>query len=154
MLVFKALHIVSMFGMVTVFLSGAFLYAFATMRRDPHLLAVYHRTARAARLPVIGLVALVAGVAFGLLTAATGSLDFFEGWLLAAYALVFLLFLTVLTVGRPIIELGDEAIEADAEGNSTDEVRHKMARTHPALFLAAMAAIFIAFIFDMVLKPF
>jgi uncharacterized membrane protein len=154
MLVFKALHIVSMFGMVTVFLSGAFLYAFATIRRDPHLLAVYHRTARTARLPVIGLLALVAGVVFGLLTAATSSLDFFEGWLLAAYALVLLLFVTVLVVGRPIIELGDEAIEADVEGKSTDGVRRRMARTHPALFLAAMTAIFVAFILDMVLKPF
>jgi hypothetical protein len=85
--IFKALHILSMFAMVTVFASGAFLYAFATMRRDVPALATFHRTARTARLPLIGLGALIAGIAFGLLTAATGGLDFFVGWLVAAYVL-------------------------------------------------------------------
>jgi hypothetical protein len=40
-----------MFAMVTVFASGAFLDAFATMRRDIPALATFHRTARTARFP-------------------------------------------------------------------------------------------------------
>src|SRR6266496_3373260 len=100
MLIFKALHILSMFTMVTIFLGGEVLVAFATWRRDVHALATLERLFVQSRLPYIGIGALFAGIVFGLLTAATGGLDFFEGWLIAAYVLVALFFVNVAVLGR------------------------------------------------------
>ncbi len=88
MLIFKALHILSMFTMVAIFLGGEFFYTAAYWRRDVHALAWVHRTGVQTRVPIVGLAALLVGVVFGLLTAATGGFDFFKGWLIAAYVLV------------------------------------------------------------------
>lgn len=152
--IFKALHILSMFAMVTVFASGAFVYAFAIARRDVRALATFHRTARSARLPVIGLAALLAGIAFGLLTAATGGLDFFAGWLIAAYGLVGLLTVNAALVGRQVIDLGDAAVEADEGRGDANEVVRRMAESRSGLFATIMVVTFAVLILDMVLKPF
>jgi len=155
-LIFKALHILSMFTMVTVFMSGAFLYAFAIWRRDVRALATFHRTAKQARLPVVGFVSLLAGVVFGLLTAMTGGLDFFEGWLIAAYVLVALFFANLALIGRKVIRLGDEAVETDAGQRPVEEVVRDMVASpgRAVLFFAINVVIFAAIIADMVPKPF
>lgn len=77
-----------MFAMVTVFLGGEVFYTLAYWRRDVRALAWVHRTEVQTRLPIVGLAFLLAGVVFGLLTAVTGGLDLFEGWLIAAYVLL------------------------------------------------------------------
>ena len=43
MLIFKALHILSMVIMITIFSGGEFSYAFAIWRRDVRGLATLHR---------------------------------------------------------------------------------------------------------------
>jgi hypothetical protein len=88
MLTFKLLHILSMFLMVTTQIGGEFFYAVAISRRDVPALAAVHRVAEQSRIGILSVVFLIAGVAFGLLTAATGGFDFVDGWLIAAYVLV------------------------------------------------------------------
>jgi hypothetical protein len=100
MLIFKTLHILSMVTMITIFSGGEFSYSFAIWRRDVRALASFHRMEKQSRSGVVGLLALVAGVAFGLLTAATGGLDFFDGWLLVAYVLVAAFFVNVALSAR------------------------------------------------------
>ena len=87
MLTFKALHILSMIAMVTIEIGSEFLYAFAISRRDVRGLATVHRLLEQARAGPASIAALVSGVVFGLLTAATGGFDFLDGWLIAAYVL-------------------------------------------------------------------
>lgn len=154
MLIFKALHILSMVTMVVSFVGGEFFYAIAIRRRDVHALAFVQRAVRQGRLAIVGLVALVAGILFGLLTAATGGLDFFAGWLIAAYVLVAAIFVNTALFGEKLIKLADQAIEADAGQRPAEEVIQKMATSRATLFLAIMAAILAALILDMVLKPF
>ena len=154
MLVFKVLHILSMFTMVTVFLGSEFFYAFAIRQRDVRALAWVHRTVRQGRVAVVGLVALIAGVAFGLLAAGTGGLDFFKGWLIAAYVLVALFLVNSAVLGEKLIRLADQAVEADAGKRPTDQVVRDMTTSAAFTFFAMNGAIFAAIILDMVLKPF
>jgi len=156
MLIFKALHILSMITMITIFSGGEFSYAFAIWRRDVRALASLHRMEKQSRSGIVGLVALLAGIAFGLLTAATGGLDFFEGWLIAAYVLVAVFFVNVALSARTLIRLGDESMEADAGQRPVEEVVRDMvaSRGRAVLFFAVNVAIFAAIILDMVLKPF
>ena len=153
MLIFLALHILSMFTAVTLLMSEALLYALAIRRRDVRALASVHNLIGGR--PVIGASFFVAGIVFGLLTAATGGIDFFKGWLIAAYVLVaaLLLFNASPPVQR-LPKLGRDAVEAEAGRRSADEVVRDM-EASPALLLAGInAVLFVAIIVDMVVKPF
>ena len=154
MLIFKVLHILSMVMMITVFSGGEFFYAFAVRRGDVRGLATIHRMEKQSRAPIFGIAALFAGVVFGLLTAATGGLDFFEGWLIAAYVLVAAFLVNATVIGGKLIQLGDRAIEADEGKLPTEEVAREMATSHAVLFFVVNAAIFVMIIADMVLRPF
>jgi len=154
MLIFKTLHILSMFTMVTAFAGSNFFYAFAISQRDVRALAWVQRAVRRGLFAVTGLVALVAGIIFGLLTAATGGIDFFKPWLVVAYVLVALFLVNSALLGERVVRLGDKAIEADAGKRASEEVVREMAPRTAISFFAINVAIFAAIIADMVLKPF
>jgi len=154
MLEFKALHILSMVAMVTVFSGGEFFYTFAVLQRDVHALAWLHSLARRTGLPFLGLGFLVSGIVFGLLTALTGGFDFFAGWLIAAYVLVVAFLVNSTLSGRPLVRLGEMAVQAEAGQRPVDEVVREMATSRASLFFLINLAIFAAIILDMVLKPF
>lgn len=154
MLIFKVLRILSMFAMVTVFLGVEVFYAAVIWGRDVRALAWVHRTVRQSRLAIVGLVALLAGVVFGLLTAATGGLDFFKGWLIAAYVLVAVFLVNSAVLGEKLIRLADKAVEADAGKRPAEEVVRDMAAGTAISFFAINVVIFTAIIADMIVKPF
>jgi uncharacterized membrane-anchored protein YitT (DUF2179 family) len=155
MLIFKALHILSMFSVVAMEIGAEFLFAFAIARRDVRALATVHRILEQARLGPISIAAFLAGIVFGLLTALTGGLDFLAGWLIAAYVLV-----TVIFVGgsrlwpKVLLPLGAKAVEAEAGQRPADDVVREMAASRAVWWHVAMATIFGLIILDMVLKPF
>lgn len=154
MLVFKALHILSMFAAVTFLIGEALAYAAAISRGDVAALASIRRLLGGR--PIAGVAFLLLGIVFGLLTALTGDLDFFAGWLIAAYVLIVLLFAVN---GSPWVQrlprLGEEAMEAVAGQRSADDVRQSMAasRTATLVVVALNVLLFAAIIADMVLKP-
>jgi hypothetical protein len=85
-------------------------------------------------------------------------LDFFAGWLIAAYVLVVAL---LAISGLPVVQKGllglvDKATEAEAGQRSMEEVVRDMAalRFSFGLVVAANWVLFAAIIADMVLKPF
>ena len=92
MLTFKALHILSMFSVVTMEIAAEFLFVYTISRRDVRGLATVHRILERIRLGPISIAVFIAGIVFGLLTALTGSFDFLAGWLIAAYLLVATIF--------------------------------------------------------------
>ena len=155
MLVFKALHILSMFAAVTFLVGEALAYAVTIWRGDVVGLAAIRRLLGGR--PVIGVAFLLAGIVFGLLTALTGGLDFFAGWLIAAYVLIVALFAVN---GSPWVQrlpkLGQEAMEAAAGQRPIEDVKRSMAATRTAIGVAVAANVllFVAIIADMVLKPF
>ena len=153
MLIFKALHILSMFTMVAVFIGGEMFYAIAIRGRDVHALAWLHRIRRP--IGAVAFAAMAAGIVFGLLTAATGGMDFLEGWLLVAYLLLGVFVLNGAVNERPTSRLAERAVEAEAGLRPVDEVVRDMASDRRAMLLFVInATIFAAIILDMVLKPF
>lgn len=155
MLIFKALHILSMFSVVAMELGAEFLFAFAIARRDVRALATVHRILEQVRLGPISIAVFISGVVFGLLTALTGGFDFLAGWLIAAYVLV-----AVILVGgsrlwpKVFLPLGAKAVEAEAGQRSVDEVVRDMDASRAVWWHVAMATLFVLIILDMVLKPF
>jgi uncharacterized membrane protein len=154
MLTFKLLHILSMVAMVTTQIGGEFLYAFAISRRDVPALAAVHRLAEQSRIGILSIVFLIAGVVFGLLTAATGGFDFIDGWLIAAYVLVAVF---VVLAGRQagrIVKLGNQAVESQNGERLVDDVVRDMVTSRALMWFVADLVLVVAIIADMVLKPF
>jgi uncharacterized membrane protein len=155
MLIFKALHILSMFAAVTFLMGDSLFIATAIWRRDIRALATFQRVVGAR--PVIGASIFLVGVAFGLLTVATAGLDFLAGWLITAYLLVaaLLAFQTVPPVQK-MVQLARAAEEAEAGQRPMDEVARGMdaIRQQFPIVVAVNAAFLAAIILDMVLKPF
>jgi uncharacterized membrane protein len=155
MLIFKVLHILSMFIAVTFLMGDAFFLALAFWRRDLRALATFQRLVGAR--PLIGSSIFLLGIVFGLLTAATGDIDFFRGWLVAAYVLVAAaLLVNVTPFVQRMPKVAREALEVEAGGSSAEDVARRMSsvRTGFLVSVALNAAIFVALIVDMVVKPF
>jgi hypothetical protein len=152
--IFKVLHILSMFTAVTLLISVPIFAALAIWQRDVRGAAAVYRLARRPGNTVLGTVFLLAGIVFGLLTAATGGFDFFAGWLIAAYVMVAALILTnLLPAKHRVRQILEEAVEAEAGPRPVDEVVRNMA-TAPIWVFAIDVVLFVAIIADMVLKPF
>jgi uncharacterized membrane protein len=156
MLIFKALHILSMFSVVSMEIGAEFLFAFAIARRDVRGLATVHRILEQARLGYISIAVFLSGIVFGLLTALTGGFDFFAGWLIAAYVLVAVIFFVAGPILWPkvLLPLGAKAVEAEAGQRPVEDVVREMAASHAVRWFMVIATIFVLIILDMVLKPF
>jgi uncharacterized membrane-anchored protein YitT (DUF2179 family) len=154
MLIFKVLHILSMFTMVTIEIGAEFLYAFAISRRDVRGLATIHRILEQAHAGPVSVGVFLAGIVFGLLTAGTGGFDFLDGWLIAAYVLVAVFLVTTTLFLRGALKLGRAAVEAEAGQRPADGVLGEMVAARPLVWFAIDLAIVVAIIADMVLKPF
>lgn len=153
MLIWKTLHILSMVTMITAFIGAEIFYAAAIARRDVRALAFVHRTVERIGLGVIALGGLVAGIVFGVLTAATGGFDFIAGWLIAAYVLVGVFLVNAFGLGTRVVHVAKAAVEAEAGERSADEVVRDMASTRAVLLVTVNAVLFAAIIADMALKP-
>jgi hypothetical protein len=154
MLIFKVLHILSMFAMVTTQIGGELVYASAVSRRDVRALAAVHRVLQASRIGIVSIAALGSGIAFGLLTAVTGGFDIVGGWLVAAYVLVGVFLATGSRLATRLVKLGDAAVDAEAGGRPAEDVVREMVASRALLWFAVDAALVVAIIVDMVLKPF
>ena len=154
MLIFKALHILSMFGMVMIEIGLETLYAYTISRPDVKALATIHRAGKQLRAGPIAIGFLVSGIVFGLLTALTGGFDLLDGWLIAAYVLVIGFLVTSTLFLRPALRFGQAAVDAEAAGSSTDGLAREMSASRILVWYAVDILIVVALIVDMVLKPF
>jgi hypothetical protein len=157
MLIFKMLHVLAMFAAVTLLVGEALLYGRVVWQRDVGGLAAVRRLLRGRTVTFIGVGLFFIGIGFGFLTALTGSFDFFDGWLIAAYVLVIVLILSNATPWvQRLMDVGTEAIEAEAGQRPREEVVQGIEglRTGFLVVVAVNILLFAALIADMVLKPF
>jgi hypothetical protein len=155
--IFLVLHIVSMFAAVTLLVGEALLIGRVIWQRDVAGLAEVLRLLRGRTITFAGGSLFLIGVAFGLLTALTGTFNLLDGWLIAAYVLVVVL---LLLNGTPWVQrvavVGAQAIEVAAGQRPREDVVKAIerVRTGYVVVVTANVVLFISLIADMVLKPF
>lgn len=154
MILWKTLHILSMVTMVTMFIGAEIFYASAMLRRDGHALAWIQRTVDGAGVGIIGMLGILAGIVFGLLTAATGGFDFTAGWLIVAYLLVVAFFVNSFSLGMRLVKVAKAAMEAEDGGRAPDEALRGVPANRGVILVAINATLFALIIIDMVAKPF
>ena len=147
--ILKFLHIVSMFGAVTLALGGAvFLYLIARSRDIP----AYRRIdAIVLRTDWVAGALFVAGITFGILTAITSGFDLTASWLILAYLLAgTILAVDFLFVAPRQQQLRSAAAEPDPSAGDFERLVHT--RGH-LVGLVVGATLWVAIIFVMVTKP-
>jgi hypothetical protein len=153
----KALHVAFMFVAVTLLMGEAIFLWLAVWRRDVYALAGLQRLSPGLGLTAIGGIFFLAGIALGLILAATGHLNFLAGWLIVAYvglaALVVNNALPSVQRLRPLVRAAAQAESGDVPA---EDVVRSMDRSRPGLSAAVLinTVLFVAIILDMVLKPF
>jgi uncharacterized membrane protein len=154
MLVWKALHVISMFTMVAGFIGVEVFYAAAIRRRDVRATAFVQRTLEKTGFGPLAFIALLAGIVFGLLAAANGGFDFTAGWLVGAYVLLGVFLVNAVIAGDPVVKAGKASIEADEGRASVEEVAASLPVGRATYLVVANGVTFAAIVLLMVLKPF
>jgi uncharacterized membrane protein len=144
------LHILSMFGAVTVVV-GAEVWANSAMRRsDLGALRAYFRISK--RAEAIGGLLLLVGIAFGLIAAMTIGWDLTRGWLILAYVLVGLTIM-VGAINQPFVKKVEAALEANEGDEPGPELSTLMSSPRTLIVPALDILIIGTIIWDMVFKP-
>ena len=150
MAVWKFLHIVSMFAAVTLLFSHDVVFFRAARSGDVHTL---RRIASQAKGVInIGIAVFFLGIGFGLVTALVGGIPLTAPWLLTAYGIVVVMIVLGLLVETPYQDRLAEAAERSGEEPS-EELRSLLA-SPKRYWLLVSGALYVAVIFDMVVKPF
>jgi uncharacterized membrane protein SirB2 len=148
----KFLHIVCMFGTVTLFVGGEVILAGVARSGDVRAFrrvgAVTKKTDTAAVL------LLVAGIGFGIATALTGHLDLTAGWLITAYVLVGLVFALGLGFFTPRYERMMKAAEASPDDAPSEELARLIEPRTEITIMVFDVALWASIIYVMVAKPF
>lgn len=148
----KFLHIVAMFGAVTLFVGGGVVLS--GVARTANVPAIRRVVAVTKRTDVIGVVLLIAGVGFGVGTAWVGEFDFFQTWLILAYVLVGIIFLTGALYHGPHGERLGKAAEASPDDAPSEELARLLNPRREAVIMVVDTLLWISIIFLMVVKPF
>lgn len=148
-MIFKYLHIVTMFTAVTLMFGGELLFHLIRRTGDVDALRRFLDVV----FPVfrIGVGLLTLGVVFGLLAAITIGFDLTARWLLLAYALIGAIYALGFGVGVPYFERARRTLRtAPRDG---DAVRRALADRRGMWDLVLGALLYAAIIYVMVVKP-
>jgi hypothetical protein len=149
-LIFKFLHIASMFAAVTL-VFGSIVFADLLARRGDaatylRLDAIVQRT----DLVAVGL--FLAGLAFGFATALLGGIDLTASWLLLAYILVAAILIEGIFITIPRYNHIREVAKGDPATAGAEIARLVRAPTHVAL-VVVVAVLWLSVIYVMIVKP-
>jgi hypothetical protein len=143
----KFLHVAAMFAAVTLFVGGDVYFLRVASAGDPGATARLGQAIRR-RGPLTGPI-LEIGVAFGIVTALLGGLDFLAPWLVGAYVIVIALTVLAFRVAAPAFTT---ILHAAETGDGT-AVATALTATSYRLVALVNAALYAAVIFLMVVKP-
>jgi hypothetical protein len=146
MLLFKVIHVLSMFGVVTMWVGAWVIWDLVARTGDRVALRRVDRVSQVTG--QVGLLLLVVGVIAGFATAVTGGFNLLAGWLLIAYALLLSDLLTLRLFGIHV-----ERVRAASKDESVDLQRVASSPLANAT-LVAVIGFWALLIADMVVKPF
>jgi hypothetical protein len=148
---FQYLHVIAMFGAVAASVFPELLAHLLVTRRSLAGLQAVMPVFRPLGMVIPGLFLL--GVAFGLITAAVGGLDFFQPWLIASYVVFAAVFLVSGVIGGGwLSRLGQDVMSPDeAQARAAIE---SAARDRRGVFAAWFGDLgILVIVFFMVVKP-
>jgi hypothetical protein len=151
MLIFKFLHIASMFATVTL-IFGSMVFLDLIARRGD--VAAYLRLdALVQRTDLVALGLFVSGIVFGVVTAIAGQMDLTASWLVLAYVLVALIviegvFITVPRYNhiREVARNSEPEVAGEAIGRLVRDPRH-------LLLVILVGVLWLSIVYVMVVKP-
>jgi hypothetical protein len=150
-LVWKFLHIVSMFAAVTLLFALDIIFFRVAESGDVRAMRRIGRSSQ--RVVTIGVITFFVAVGFGFATAITGDLDLTAPWLLIAYGLVAVIIFLGGAIESPYLSRIGKAAEDSPEDAPSPELAALLAS--PLRHLTYVSALlYAAVIFDMVVKPF
>ena len=147
MRIWKFLHILSMFSGVTLLVGGSLFFEAVARSRDAGAIAKVGRAMK--RMETIGIISIILGIGFGLAFATAADYDLMDGWLIFAYVMVALLFVIGPIESAMVAKVVEVAESGDQEALDI-QVRRETRATLSILSLL----IYVALIYDMVMKPF
>ena len=151
MLIWKFLHIASMFTALTLLFAYDIVIHRSAARGDVATVRAVGKLK-----PLVensGVAIFLLGVAFGIVTAIAGPFDLTQGWLITAYVLVAVLL--VIGAGPESAWLKQLIEAADRDGGLGESEEFKALATDPRRHLSWVSAfLYAAVIYVMVLKPF
>ncbi len=149
MLVLKWLHILSMFFAVTLLFAPDTLFWRAARAGDVATMRGIGSVSK--RVVNLGIVIFFVGLGFGFATALVGGFDLTAGWLLTAYGLVAVIIFLGAAIENPHYTKVSAAAERSGDEPSA-ELRSLLA-SPKRYWLLVSGALYVAVIFDMVVKP-
>jgi hypothetical protein len=150
-LIFKFLHIASMFAAVTLIFGSIVFMDLLARRRDA---ATYLRLdGLAQRTDMIAVGLLLVGLVFGFATALTGQIDLTASWLILAYVLVAIILVEGIFITMPRYNHIRE-VASSSDPAVAGETIARLVRSPAHVALVTMVAIlWLGVIFVMVVKP-
>lgn len=150
-MIFKYLHILTMFAAVTLMFGGELLFHLLRRRGDLHALRRFLDVVY----PVfrIGVGLLTIGVAFGILAASTIGFSLTAGWLLLAYALIAGIYAIGFLVGVPYFNRVRAALDEGSAQAPSPGLRRVLDDPRWVLDLGVSILLYVAIIYVMVMKP-
>lgn len=151
MLVFKFLHIASMFAAVTL-IFGSIVFLDLLARRGDAI-AYLRLDALAKRTDIVAIGLFLMGLVFGFATALTGAFDLTASWLVLAYVLVAVIFVEGIFITIPHYNhIREVAINADPAVAGDAIARLVRDPRHMALVLT-VTLLWLGVVYVMVVKP-
>ena len=150
MLVFKFLHIASMFAAVTLIFGSIVFLDLLARRADA--IAYLRLDALVKRTDMVAIGLFLMGLVFGFATALTGSIDLTASWLIVAYVLVAGMFIEGIFITIPRynhireVASSDPAVAGDAIGRLVRDPGH-------VALVTIVGMLWLGVIYVMVVKP-
>jgi hypothetical protein len=150
-ILFKFLHVFTMFvAVASAVVPEVVLHQVARSNSVPATRVVADYAARIGKLlPVF----FIGGAIFGLIAAATGQLDFFKPWLIAAYVVFVIAMVTGATVTGPWAGRMAAAAAASPDNAASPELTATIHEGRALVASAILLSSIVIIIFLMVVKP-
>lgn len=149
--VFKYLHVVSMFFAIALAISGE--QVLRRIARTGNVVAIRVAVDRVKPLVTLSNVFFVAGLVFGVATALTGQIDLLRPWLVLSYVAVAAAFAIGMRTTDPWVGKIEVAAAASPEGAASAELRALVDDRRVAAGATALIVLLATIIFLMVVKP-
>ena len=150
--IFKFLHIASMFMYVGMAVGTDFLLHRIARSGDVRAIRIAFRLFRSIELIVPGF--FVLGILFGLTTAFTGGFNFVAPWLIIAYTLVVMMFISGGAIGGVWIQKVEAAAATSPDNSPSPELQDLIHDRTSEYAMWFGILLIVAIVFDMVVKPF